>query len=434
MNLLVSPPRKQFSPTAKQLIATKVLNSSATHILLRGGARSGKSFWLLRAMIIRALKAKSKHVIFRQRFNHLRPSIVAATMPAVLDQCFPGLILNFNNTHLTYEFPNGSIVQLAGLDDKIRTEKVLGSEYSTVWLNECSQISYASRNIAITRLAENSGLKLKAYYDCNPPDKGHWTYYIWFLNKEPTSKLDLKNPDRYAEFKMNPNDNAANLPPEFFESMAELPAREKIRFLEGEFAAQVTNALWTYESLEESRKDPAKIFRIGRKGLAIDPSGCSGEDDYRSDEVGMIMGGLDPNGREGYVMGDFSGRMSPHQWARTAVDLYWQHDLDFIVAEKNYGGAMVEQNIKSVDSRVKVIMVTASKGKHVRAEPVSTLFENNKVWLAGEFPELEEQLVLFSTTGYHGSKSPDRGDAMVWLFHELMLGENKPYNMRNVVG
>jgi hypothetical protein len=435
MNFMRPLERKPFSLHAKQIIARNILKDPRfTHILLRGGARSGKSFLLLRAMIIRALKTPSKHVIFRQRFNHLKSSIVAATMPSVLKLCFPGLVLPLNKTDYFYQFPNGSVIQLAGLDDKERTEKVLGSEYSTTWLNECSQISYASRNIAITRLAENSGLRLKAYYDCNPPDNGHWCYSLWFKHKDPVDKIDLPNADKYAEYKINPNDNVDNLPPEFFESMASMPKRERIRFLDGEFAAQVANALWNYEILEKSRKDPAKIFTLGRKGLAIDPSGCAGPDDWRSDEIGMVMGATDPNGRESYIMGDYTDRYSPQQWAQLAVDLYWQHDLDFIVAEKNFGGALVEQNIKSIDARVNVKLVTASKGKHVRAEPISTLFENDRAFLAGTFPELEEQLVLFSTNGYAGSRSPDRADAMVWLLHELMLGAEKPYTLMNVLG
>jgi hypothetical protein len=74
-----------------------------------------------------------------------------------------------------WEFPNGSQVWFGGLDDKDRTEKILGLEFATVLLNEVSQISLAARNLIVTRLAQNvEGLALKCYYDCNPPVSTHW--------------------------------------------------------------------------------------------------------------------------------------------------------------------------------------------------------------------------------------------------------------------
>jgi hypothetical protein len=423
-----------FELHPKQRLANKILGSPATHILLRGGSRSGKSFLLMRAIVLRALKVKSSHVIFRQRFNHLKSSIIAKTMPDVMRICFPGIKIHLNKTDFFYTLPNGSVIWLAGLDDNERTEKILGSEHSTLWFNECSQISYQSRNTGITRLAENSGLALKAYYDCNPPDKGHWTYSLWFHHVEPTDKKQLEDAGDYAEMQMNPQDNIDNLPKAYIKSLQALPARERKRFLAGEFLDQVTNALFTYEMLEHCRKRPQDVYDLGRVCVAVDPSGCSGPDDWRSDAIGIAVGATDPSGREAYVIADETGRMSPQQWGRRAIDLYWNHGADILVAERNYGGAMVESTIRAIDKRVNVKLITASTGKHIRAEPVAALFEQKAAFLLGTFPEMEEQLLLFSTSGYQGSKSPDRADACIWMLHELMLGPDKPYTLLQHLG
>ena len=80
---------------------------------------------------------------------------------------------------------------------------------------------------------------------------------------------------------------------------------------------------------------------------------------------------------------------------------------------------MVRQVIQAENANIPFKMVTASRGKVVRAEPISTLFEQGKLFLVGHFPEMEEQLCAMTKYGYMGSKSPDRADAMVWGFHEI---------------
>ena len=94
-----------------------------------------------------------------------------------------------------------------------------------------------------------------------------------------------------------------------------------------------------------------------------------------------------------------------------------------LVAEVNYGGAMVESTIRTADRNVNYKQVTASRGKHVRAEPVAALYEQGKVHHVGAFPDLEEQMGMVTTAGYQGSGSPDRMDALVWTLTELMLGD-----------
>ena len=115
----------------KQLEAGELLASEAQHILLYGGSRSGKTFRLVRQVCMRALKAPlSRHVILRFRLNHVRASIMQDTFPKVMRLCFPGIKYDMNKSDCYATFPNRSEIHFGGLDDKERTERILGNEYA----------------------------------------------------------------------------------------------------------------------------------------------------------------------------------------------------------------------------------------------------------------------------------------------------------------
>lgn len=410
--------------TRKQELANEMLGSGATHCMLYGGSRSGKTFLLTRALLTRALGVpKSRHVLLRYRFNHIKASIIYDTLPKVMDLCFPGVAdhCHLDKTDWFYKLPNGSEVWFGGLDDKQRTEKILGQEYATVYLNECSQIPWASRNMAMTRLAQNTKLRLKAYYDCNPPGMAHWTYRLFMEKRDPDRRTPVVNPENYNSIIMNPKDNEDNLPSSYITELQNMSEAMRRRFLLGQFADTSDSALWTMELLDQQRIVDGEVPDMVRIVVAIDPSGASGDEDTRSDEIGMVVVGLGKNGR-GYILEDLSGRMGPPQWGKAAVSAFDRWEADAIVAEENFGGAMVQEVIRGasvnperkVGGTVPYRAVRASRGKIARAEPIAALFEQQKVALCGYFPELEDQLCAMTTAGYIGSKSPDRADAAIW--------------------
>ena len=147
-----------FKLTRKQQQGNELLGSEATHIMLYGGSRSGKTFLNVRAIVTRALAHRSRHAMLRFRFNHIKASIVYDTLPKVMSLCFPGVAdhCRLNKEDWFYTLPNKSEIWFGGLDDKERTEKILGQEYATMFLNECSQIPWASRNSS-TRSSVSSG-------------------------------------------------------------------------------------------------------------------------------------------------------------------------------------------------------------------------------------------------------------------------------------
>ena len=168
------------------------------------------------------------------KFNHAKTSVWHETIPNVLDICFPNLNAKPNKSDYFYLLPNGSEVWIAGLDDKERTEKILGKEYSTIFFNECSQLSLESVNMALTRLAQQNELRNVAYYDQNPPSKKHWAFWVFEKLWNPKSESEL-DPNKYVSLLMNPTDNIANIDDEYLEILEAMPEKERQRFLLGQY-------------------------------------------------------------------------------------------------------------------------------------------------------------------------------------------------------
>ena len=417
-----------FSLTVAQDKARDVLISDAVHCCLGGGSRSGKTFLLLRMLLVRALKEPlSRHAIFRFRFNSIKASIIYDTLPRVISTCFPELpsvneMLNKTDWFMT--LPNESEVWFGGLDDKERTEKILGQEYATIYFNEVSQIPWASRVLAISRLAQKTKLSLKAYYDLNPAAKTHWSYRLFIEKRDPLSKNPLRRPENYAYYQINPIDNITNIAPEYMAELEDLPEMARRRFLYGEFADYSDGALWTEELLAQNRKlvgDDVVLPDMLRITVNVDPSGSSGEEDKRSDEIGITVTGLGIDGH-GYLLADLSGRYKPEKWGQIARDAFLNYNADRVVGEQNYGGDMVRAVIQAGEEHIPVELVNATRGKVVRAEPIAALYEQNKIHHVGYFPELEDQLCAMLQSGYQGLKSPDRADSMIWGFTNLFPG------------
>ena len=418
-----------FELTAKQQEANRLLASPKQHIMLAGGSRSGKTFLIVRAIAIRAQKAPgSRHAVMRFRFGHCKQSIVHDTFPKVMRLCFPQVKYDLNRSDWFATLPGGSEIWFGGLDDKERTEKILGLEFASIFLNECSQIAYTSRNVAVTRLAQlvddtvaKRSLPLKMYYDENPPDKGHWTYKLFKAGQDPETKKPLIDADNYAFMQLNPRDNTANLSPEYIKTLEALPLRLRKRFLEGEFRDVAPNALFPEESLDKWRHTDGSMPEMLRIVIAVDPSGADDEDNQDNDEIGILVAGLGIDGN-GYVLEDLTCKAGPKTCGRVATDAFERWQANVIVGEVNFGGAMVGFVIRTARPRTPYKALTASRGKHVRAEPVSALCEDGKWRLAGSFPLLEDELAGFITHGFMGDHSPNRADAMIWAASELFPG------------
>lgn len=182
--------------------------------------------------------------------------------------------------------------------------------------------------------------------------------------------------------------------------------------LYAEIIEDFEGALWSNKMIEEQRLNENEDRVLKQIIVAIDPAVTANEN---SDETGIIVAGKDYNDRY-YVLEDVSGRYTPDQWGRKAIDCYYDWQADRIVAEVNNGGDLVERLLRGIDSNIPYRSVRATRGKLTRAEPISALYEQKRVHHVGYFSELESQMCSY--TG-ETKPSPDRLDALVWAMTEL---------------
>jgi phage terminase large subunit-like protein len=263
------------------------------------------------------------------------------------------------------------------------------------------------------------------YYDENPPSKAHWTYKLFVRKVDPETGETLRRPDDYASFKINPRDNRDNIAEDYILMLEGMSARLRKRFLDGEFSDDTPGALFSDELIEQWRKIDGDMPQLIRVAVGVDPSGSGDVDNADNDEIGIVVAGLGIDGNA-YIIEDCTVKAGPATWGRIATDAFDRHAADIIVAEGNYGGAMVQQTIQTARARTPVKMVTATRGKHVRAEPFSALYEQGKVRHAGNFLALEAELTGFTTNGYMGEGSPNRADAAIWALAELFPALTAP--------
>lgn len=234
----------------------------------------------------------------------------------------------------------------------------------------------------------------------------------------------IGNPETVVS-KSKTYDNLSNLAPSFRKTILSQyeGTRTGRQELEAEILDKPEGALWTLDMLSRCRI-PRLTHQPQTIVLAIDPSGAAGIHDVKSDEIGMIAACDFGNGEFG-ILGDYTLRAGPREWANQAAAIADAWKVDYVVAESNYGGALVKAVIEASGIGVPVRMVTATRGKHVRAAPISLLYEQGRVWHVGPpdlYTRLEDQLTEFTASGYLGSDSPDRADALVWAITALALG------------
>lgn len=212
-------------------------------------------------------------------------------------------------------------------------------------------------------------------------------------------------------------DNSANLAKNFLSKIVKRYQGTRLgrQELSGEILGDIPNAIFPQLAIDSARvkKLPNDLGRIV---VAVDPAVSEGED---ANEHGVVICAVSQDGERGYVIDDASCTGTPLSWARRALSQYRHWSADAVIVEINQGGSMARSTLESVDRNVNIIEVRATRGKHVRAEPIAALYEQGRVHHVGNFSELESQMSLMSTAGYEGEGSPDRVDALVWAFTEL---------------
>ena len=416
---------KTYRPTPAQINAARVLLGDAKNVLLYGGSRSGKTFAIVDYICtIAKMFPQSRQLITRKTLLAVRQSVGQDTMVNVCRDAHPNeqFIVHKADNYFTHE--NGSEIWMFGLEDHERADKILGKEFCTIYCNEASELSWDSVQIVRSRLAQNvPKLANRFICDCNPPSKSHWLYKLFIQKQHPTTNLPLHNPENYASMRLNPVDNKANLNDDYFTNVLDgFTGRFKKRFVEGEFTDDNEFALWKRASMIDPYRVAQMPSDLERIVIGVDPGTTNNEN---SDATGIIAAGVKTIGADDhfYILGDRTVRTTINDWAAAVVNYYQELQANYVIAETNQGGDMVEYALRNstnsaIGRNMPIIKVHAKKSKLLRAEPVSQLYEQGRVHHVGELNDLEDEMCDY--IGDANQDSPNRLDAMVYAVLALM--------------
>jgi phage terminase large subunit-like protein len=280
-------------------------------------------------------------------------------------------------------------------------ERLRGKQHRKLWCDELGAWRYAEDAWDQAML----GLRLKPSPQAVITTTPRPIRIIRELRKDPSTVLTTGTV----------YDNRANLAAVFYDKIIKRYEGTRLgrQELNGELLEDNPNALWTLTQIDKTRIAPKDLPALKRIVVALDPSVTSNVD---SDECGLLIAALGVDDR-GYVLEDLSDVMSPDTWAKRAVHQYQLRGADRVVAEVNNGGDLVEMALRTVDRNVSYRSVHASRGKLIRAEPVSALYEQGRISHVGAFPKLEDELTTYDAKA--GVKSPNRLDVLVWAMYEL---------------
>ena len=322
-------------------------------------------------------------------------------------------------------WPNGAVGTLYNATEP---DQLRGPQHDAGWLDELAKWAKARETYDQFMFGLRLGSHPKAVITTTPRN----IPVIQEILKEPTTVITRGSTMA----------NAQNLAKSFIDKIHKRYAGTRLgrQELEAEILDDVPGALWNrnfFDPPEGSKLRGRVLYKdvpdLRRIVVAVDPSGAAeeqDEDERTPDTIGIVVAGIDENDH-GYILADRSVLGGPDTWGKAVKQAYDDFNADRIVAEKNFGGAMVEHVIRTVDRDLPVTLVNASRGKIIRAEPIAALYEQGRVsHVSGAdlrdldragLMALEDQLCLMAASGYAGEGSPDRVDALVWALTELML-------------
>jgi predicted phage terminase large subunit-like protein len=348
-------------------------------------------------------------VLYAISHENVRVAVVAPTSGDLRRVCFEGVsgiisqmplecykdgYSSYNKSTSEIELYNGSKIMgfSASEPDRFR-----GSQYHRAWCDELAAWKYPDSWNQL-----QFGMRL-----------GNRPQTVVTTTPRPTNLIKQLY-DRQDVYKTQGStfenkDNLAESALELFKKQYEGTRLGK-QELYAEILEDIEGALWTLNMIERTRVN--EIPEMKRVVVAVDPAVTNNKN---SDETGIVVCGLGIDNRY-YIIDDVSGKMSADAWAKTAVNVYYKYKASRIIAEVNNGGDLVERLLRTVDKNIPYKSVSASRGKVIRAEPISALYEQQRVSHCGVFSKLEDQMCSF--TG-DKSTSPDRLDALVWGLTEL---------------
>jgi phage terminase large subunit-like protein len=299
------------------------------------------------------------------------------------------------------EWPNGAVAYAFSAEDP---QQLRGPQFEAAWCDELAKWRHAQDTFDMLQFGLRLGARPRQLVTTTP-------------RPIPLIKRLLADP-RTVVTRASTHRNARFLAPAFLDAVVGRYAGTRLgrQEIDGEIVEERTDALWTREAIEASRVSHAPA--LARIVIGIDPPASARDG---ADACGIVAAGRDENGIV-YVLEDATiANAAPAAWAARAIALYKRREADLIVAEVNQGGDMVEAVLRQGDRSVPVRSLRATRGKYLRAEPVSALYQQGKVKHVGAgFASLEDEMCDFGLGGLSTGASPDRLDALVYAVTELL--------------
>lgn len=281
-------------------------------------------------------------------------------------------------------------------------QQLRGPEFEAAWIDELAKYRYARETWDMLQFCMRSGNDPRQLVTTTP------------RATEIIKAIFNGDEGRVHVTRGNTMDNKSNLAGKFLDKIRKKYEGTRLgrQELNAEILGDLPGALWTQRSIDTFRLTEAP--EMGRKVVSVDPAVTSTEE---SDEHGIVVAGI--SDQTGYLLEDVSMQGTPMEWAEAAILKAREHEADGVVVEVNQGGDMVAHTLRTIAPNLNIIEVRATRGKHVRAEPIASLYEQGRIQHVGQFPDLESQMTQMTVEGFQGDGSPDRLDAMVWAFTEL---------------
>jgi phage terminase large subunit-like protein len=384
------------------------------YTLLIGAGRSGKTLLVILEMFRFALKyPNTNQIIFRNTLSSAIAGVWLITIPEVINNFFPALPLmdgfQINKSRYEITFPNGSIISIKGLDNTDKVQKLLSIELQQVFFDEAHLIGYEHFGIIMSRMPQklNVPYKVKVLLCANWCEKSHWLKKFF---------LDKINPETNAPHGLSAGlmssvtaDNKTIDAEEYKNTlMAGADRRTRLACAGEFFYEEMEGALWKIEDIKRTKV--LNIDYYDEIVIGYDPAVSN---NANSDGHGIcIAGKIDDVYHILYI---FEGIMDVNDAAVKVCELYHKYECSKVVIEVNNGGDYIPSLFAKIDPRVYCESVRATKGKLLRAEPISALYRNELVYHCEQFQELEDQMVCYTGKG----KSPNSLDALVWAMTYL---------------
>lgn len=400
-----NPRNKIYEPLSWQI---PVLNDTSPICLMTGSAGGGKSRTAAEKLHAYMMEYPgARGLIMRKTRETASKSMVK------LLQAVAAGVAEYHKGEMMFYYPNGSMVAVGGMKDESQQEAVRSifeqGGLDFVWMEEANAFTYDDFQEVRARMRGTATWWRQILLTTNPGGAAHW-----IKKRLIDAKLASVHLSSAIDNPYNPSDYVGILD--------SLTGLKHDRLVKGLWKSE-EGALWNYDIIENNRRTRPDLKEFVEIVVAVDPQATNSEE---SDETGIIVAGKTREGHV-YVLEDLTLKSSPAGWAKQAISAYTRWQADYIVAERNNGGDMVVNTIKTIRSdddkpiglNIPVRTVWASRGKQTRAQPVASLYEEGRVHHTKTFHDLENQLTSWVPNS--GMDSPDRLDALVWACYKLVI-------------